>query len=190
MNISESNSSDTVSRLERVLHRLNRALVFRHQPPPALAELPLSQLRCAVMIREQEGQKMLDLAHHLGVTLPALSQIVDKLVRREMVERRADPDDRRIVRLYLTDSALRVMREGDKARRERIERAVSLLSQNDTDLAIDSMERVADAAERSQRRSEQVECESALDTASVAETAGIRATASAGLSPRPVEAGQ
>jgi DNA-binding MarR family transcriptional regulator len=190
MNFRDSQPSDSVLRLERVLHRLNRALVFRHQPPPALAELPLSQLRCAVMIREQEGQKMLDLAHVLGVTLPALSQIVDKLVRRGMVERRADPDDRRIVRLYLTASALEVMREGDSARRERIENAVTLLSSKDTDSVINSMERLAEAAERSLRRIAPLEADSALDTASVAETAGVRASTAAGLSPIPAEAGQ
>src|SRR5688500_3918033 len=101
----ELDVSDNVSRLQAVLYRLTKALVFAGHPPTALAELPLSQLRCVRVIGEHEGQKMQELAHHLGVTLPALSQIVDRLVRRDMVERHADSEDRRIVRIFLTESA-------------------------------------------------------------------------------------
>src|SRR5687768_5716670 len=68
--------------LQHQLMRVMRTLVFRTQPHPALSDLPIMQVRCLFFIRKEEGQKMHDLAEKLEATLPAMSQIVDRLVKR------------------------------------------------------------------------------------------------------------
>ena len=189
-----TDSADSVSRLQAVLYRLTKSLVFTGHPPAALAELPLSQLRCVRVIGEREGQKMLELAHQLGVTLPALSQIVDRLVRRDMVERHADAEDRRIVRIFLTDSARNVLRESHEQRREKIARAVAEWRPSKTDSAIRAMECLAEAAERIDANDSATSTETVPDSAPLADLASQRAAMaashSAGLSPRTVDAGQ
>ncbi|ULH16527.1 MarR family transcriptional regulator [Deinococcus sp. KNUC1210] len=43
------------------------------------------------------------LAEHLGVSLPATSQLIQELVRRELMERRENPDNRREKLLALSE---------------------------------------------------------------------------------------
>ena len=64
-----------------------------------------------------------DLARTLGVRLPTLTQLADGLVTRGWIERHDDPDDRRRVRLTLTDSGRDTYlsaRECAEARMDRI----------------------------------------------------------------------
>src|SRR5258706_4971828 len=93
---------DSVTEMQKALNRVLKSLVFVGGPPSALAELPVSQLRCWYHIAEHEGLKMQEVSNALGIKLPALSQMVERLVRRELIERQTDPQDRRGVRLRLS----------------------------------------------------------------------------------------
>lgn len=107
--------------LQEALGQVVRRLVFgRYDTRSPLAELPVAQLRCLHVIRCHEGQKMQDLADVLAVKMPTLSQIVERLVRRGMVERHPDPADRRVVRLRLTDTARTALCAADAARQARL----------------------------------------------------------------------
>jgi DNA-binding MarR family transcriptional regulator len=55
-------------------------------------------------------------AEAVHVSLPAASRMVDDLVRRGFVERREDPEDRRMKRVRVTDSASEVIRRINAAR--------------------------------------------------------------------------
>jgi DNA-binding MarR family transcriptional regulator len=145
---------ENITRLDAALVGLTKALIFRDRPPAALADLPLSQLRCVRMIGENEGAKMQDLAHQLYVTLPALSQIVDRLVRRNMVERRPDEADRRIVRLHLTESAREMFRLGREERLERIRVMARNLTREETESGVLLLERMARFAEQARNPAE------------------------------------
>ncbi len=65
--------------------------------------LTTAQLRVMFLIRESPGVTAGDLATRLSVTPPTISGIVDRLVRMDLVQRAEDPDDRRLVRNYLTE---------------------------------------------------------------------------------------
>ena len=97
--------NEPLDRVQMALFRVLKSLVFRDDPGVAYGEMPLSQLRCLHIISEHEGQKMNELSQRMEVKLPAASQIVDRLVKRGMVERHADSLDRRVVRLELTPQA-------------------------------------------------------------------------------------
>lgn len=140
-------SSYGLARMERALFRMLKALVFRADPNSPLVELPLSQFKCLRAIGEQQGQKMNDIAHRLEIKLPATSQIVDRLVRRGMVERRADPDDRRVVRLHLSESAQGILADFDAARKARMAATAARLDQRAMRKVIDGLELLADASE-------------------------------------------
>ncbi|MFJ8689583.1 MarR family winged helix-turn-helix transcriptional regulator [Micromonospora wenchangensis] len=64
-------------------------------------DLPPSQatLLCAV---RNEPRQMADLAASLGMTKNALSQLVDRVARRELVGRASSAQDRRVVMLSAT----------------------------------------------------------------------------------------
>jgi DNA-binding MarR family transcriptional regulator len=63
-----------------------------------------------------------DLARALGVRLPTLTQLADGLVTRGWIERHDDPDDRRRVRLGLTDSGRQVYRSARECAEARMAR--------------------------------------------------------------------
>jgi DNA-binding MarR family transcriptional regulator len=69
-----------------------------------------------------------DLPSELGVTKQAVSQVIDLLVNRGYLEREPDPDDRRRVRLSLTDrgdNAVAAILRGVEAVDSRLEAVVS-----------------------------------------------------------------
>lgn len=57
-----------------------------------------------------------ELADRLGLSLPGGSRIVDGLLRRGWVERKEDPDDRRIKRVGITDAGRAVVERIETAR--------------------------------------------------------------------------
>ena len=66
------------------------------------------------MAASDEGVSVSELSQKLGITPGAVTQFIDKLVDKGMVERLEDPADRRVVRIKLTDKArtkFRKMRE-------------------------------------------------------------------------------
>jgi DNA-binding MarR family transcriptional regulator len=66
--------------------------------------LTVPQLRLLWALRDDDGLPVGALAEHLGVNPSTITGHVDRLVRQDLVRREEDPDDRRIVRNYLTES--------------------------------------------------------------------------------------
>lgn len=52
-----------------------------------------------------DGQRAIDLAQKVGRASSSFTPILDSLEEKEWIIRRRDPDDRRVVRIHLTDSA-------------------------------------------------------------------------------------
>ncbi|MGO9422578.1 MarR family winged helix-turn-helix transcriptional regulator [Roseiarcus sp.] len=71
-------------------------------------ELDTTRAQWAVLSRLQrcEGAKQSELAEALDIAPITLARLVDKLDAAGLVERRADPNDRRAYRLYLTEKAI------------------------------------------------------------------------------------
>jgi DNA-binding MarR family transcriptional regulator len=69
------------------------------------SSLTLAQSRALVHISRQEGIRQIDLAEVLEVQPITLARLIDQLARAGVVERRSDPADRRVFRLFLTPAA-------------------------------------------------------------------------------------
>lgn len=66
--------------------------------------LTIPQMRLLWALRDDDGLPVGALAEHLGVNPSTITGHVDRLVRQDLVRREEDPNDRRIVRNYLTDT--------------------------------------------------------------------------------------
>lgn len=53
-------------------------------------------------IMNNEGTSIKDIALRVELDSPAVTSLVDRLVREDLVERKEDPDDRRSLKMYLT----------------------------------------------------------------------------------------
>jgi MarR family transcriptional regulator, transcriptional regulator for hemolysin len=74
-------------------------------------QLGMTRAQWAVLARleHNEGLKQSELAEMLDLQPITLTRLVDRLCASGLIERRADPGDRRVKRLYLTPQALPLM---------------------------------------------------------------------------------
>jgi DNA-binding MarR family transcriptional regulator len=91
--------------IRSLLERSNRS-VFQ-----AFDELDLSFTQTKIVMSytgRDEPRSIKAIADGLGLSLPATSRAIDELLRRGLVTRTEDPDDRRIKQIALTDAGREV----------------------------------------------------------------------------------
>jgi DNA-binding MarR family transcriptional regulator len=64
--------------------------------------LSVPQFRTLGFIHRNSGTSLSQAAEHIGLTLPAMSRLVEGLVNRQLLVRQRHPDDRRRITLDLT----------------------------------------------------------------------------------------
>lgn len=90
-----------VSRLHYTrAHALLREIGLHRGQPPLLFAL-----------WRQDGQSQAQLAERLGIAAATITRMVQRMERAGFVERRPDPEDERLSRVYLTQAG-RAVREG------------------------------------------------------------------------------
>lgn len=83
------------------------------------AEVTLPQYRTLVLLASHAPLRTVDLASSLGVHPSTVTRTCDRLVRRDLVARRQQPDDRRVAWLTLTEAGKMLV--GDVMRRRTAE---------------------------------------------------------------------
>ena len=80
----------------------NNAIGRAYQP--LLAKLDLTYLQYVTMLalREEDGVRVKDLGARLRLDSGTLTPLLKRLERKELVERRRDAEDERVVRIHLT----------------------------------------------------------------------------------------
>jgi DNA-binding MarR family transcriptional regulator len=116
--------TDTIRAIERLLPRIARALLFDVAADSPLWDLPLPQMRALFTVGHRKSCTMGDLADRLGVAMSTVTQIADRLEQRGWLRRVHDPEDRRVVRLALTEEGRELVEERRRQRRERLEEAL------------------------------------------------------------------
>lgn len=127
--------------------RASKALVLFQQPEDILDALPMSQFRCLMDVHHNRGSKMADVAASLGIGVSALSQLVDRLVKRGLVERTPDAGDRRIVRLQPSAAADAILKRHFEAIGQRMSATAEKLGPGSLPDVIEGLRLLAVAAE-------------------------------------------
>lgn len=109
-------------------------------------EVTLTQYRSLVVLASRGPQSLGALAEQLGVTPPTVSRMCDRLVRKQLILRRAEPSDRRQIRVALSARGRRLVDEVTGRRREEIARLLSSMSAEEQTSLATSLQRLADAA--------------------------------------------
>jgi DNA-binding MarR family transcriptional regulator len=97
-------------------HRLAVAgRLLRTRADAELADLGVGAPGLGVLLRlaEADGLTQAELSRRQRVEAPTMSRMVDRLERDGLVERRADPGDRRASRIALTEAGREVARRGE-----------------------------------------------------------------------------
>lgn len=91
--------------------RLLRQAFTQQLQADAGTGLTVAQVRALVQLARQEGLRQVDLAEHLDIQPITLARLLDSLQEEGLIERRADPHDRRAYQLYLTAAATPYLEE-------------------------------------------------------------------------------
>jgi DNA-binding MarR family transcriptional regulator len=96
-------SGDDVARVADLLVRFRMAMDAANCAGPGGVTMPAPhQVRTMINLAHRDGHTLSELAERLGVSLGWASRIVDELEQSGHVVRRRDPDDRRVVRVWLS----------------------------------------------------------------------------------------
>ncbi len=112
----------------------------------AAEEVTVPQYRALVVLASRGPQSIGPLAAALGVAPSTATRMADRLVRKGLVRRRTSRQDRRQVRLALTEPGHRLVAEVTEHRREEISSIVAAMPQERRERLVDSLASFAEAA--------------------------------------------
>ena len=127
----------TAGDLVNLLPRITRQIARTGEGDPA-SELPVAQLRVCAILRDG-ARHMTALAHELGITLSALTQLVDRLEHAGLVARTADETDRRVKVIQLTPHAVEIFAHRKAARIQRAARALNMMDEEKQNQVLETL---------------------------------------------------
>ena len=110
-------------------------------------DLTLPQVKVLMVLSARGTSRMRDLVRALGALPSTATGIVDRLVERGLVERAADPADRRVVLAGLTARGAETVARVEALTNDRMRELLGTLPPADLAVVASAMERLADAAE-------------------------------------------
>lgn len=116
----------------------------------SLADLPeevtLTQYRTLVVLASRGPQSLAGLAAAVGVTSATTTRMCDRLVRKGLIRRRAEPGDRRQLRVGLTRSGRDLVDSVTERRRAEIAAIVAQVPPRERAVLVRALDRFAAAA--------------------------------------------
>ena len=126
-------ADEPTGELGDLLMRVARTQRRRWRDALAPWDLSPHQTRALGVVVERDGVRLSDLAESLHIAPRSVTEVADGLQARGLVERTADPGDRRAVILRPTAEGRRVRAEVGRARAEANEELLSRLPAHDRD---------------------------------------------------------
>jgi DNA-binding MarR family transcriptional regulator len=143
----EAESADLVEQilqqLEPMIARQRRA-VAKHG---CLRAISSTHLHVLYLLDGQGPMTMSRLAESLGVSLPNVTGIVDRMEERGFIERGRDPEDRRVVTVSATAGGHETVEEIDQIRRQAMRSILTRLTPDQQRRALDTFKDMRAAAE-------------------------------------------
>ncbi len=133
---------------QRVLDLLNSlgSTIFRQLLWQRASDLTYAQTQVLFYVAANPGCHMGDVAKAFGVTLPAVTQIVDRLEQRTLMSRGDHPADRRIYLLDLTRAGRALAEELQALRLRGLTHVLGRMSPGARRRVVVGLEALADAA--------------------------------------------
>ena len=139
--------SESRDRAIDLVRRVNRFQRAGDLDDATVGELTVAQIRVLFRLRNLGPMPSSALASGLGVTLPTVTSVIDRLVAKELVERTDDAADRRRVIVGLTAAGREIVERIQQGRRARLSRAIDALDERELVALITGLEALAAAAD-------------------------------------------
>ena len=89
------------------------------------------EMKTLTIVHEQKNPSMKEISDELGISSPAATAIVDRLIENKDIVRGEDKDDRRIIRISLTASGKKTFDKNRNVIYEAINKRASILSEDE-----------------------------------------------------------
>ena len=110
-------------------------------------ELTMRQARTLVFL-SHGPKRMSELSGNVGSGMPSATSMIDRLVKKRVVERVEDPSDRRVVTIRLTTTGEEVVERFLRIGRMRYEALADALTLDELRASVPAVELLAEAARR------------------------------------------
>ncbi len=118
--------------LKIFMHRSMRGFILYSKS----SGLSMSQLGALFQLHHGGASDVSGIGDNLGVTSAAASQMLDRLVRQDLIARSEDPHDRRAKQIMLTEKGQRVLQETVEARQSWLDDLAKRLTPKEQDQAL------------------------------------------------------
>jgi len=141
-----SNVEQNLQRVEKAMDAMRRAMAGARERMSEGLQLTRTQLEILLMLVENP-QTTSSLADRLFLTQSAVTQTIDTLVRRDLIERHPDETDRRIVKLQLSAAGHELTNRLRALRRGHMQALVAKLSSAEVDVLVSVTEKLTEQFE-------------------------------------------
>lgn len=108
--------------------------------------LSFSQVNSLFRLYHHGTSPVNDLAEHLGISMPAVSQLLAPLEEIGLIQRTEDPNDRRVKQIALTDKGNLFVQESMRARHAWLDDLAQVLSDDEKDQILPALQLLTQGA--------------------------------------------
>jgi DNA-binding MarR family transcriptional regulator len=151
-------AQELAMRFIRVFETSFRYLTKHESQPfnPIFRELNGNQFRAMHLLHTSPGMVQKDLAEHLEVTPAAISTAVRQMERFGLVQRKPDPTDARLMRLYLSEDAQTALHEMNNHRRHAVVNLLEGLPLSEQRVIVEALEKALAARQSTYDKCDQI----------------------------------
>lgn len=110
----------------------------------ALSDLSVTEIHTIEAIGMYDERTMSEVAQDLKITVGTLTTAINKLIKKEYVERKRIEEDRRVVLIHLTKKGKLAYRLHEKFHNDMIRATIDGLSDEERSVLVSSLERLND----------------------------------------------
>ena len=112
------------------------------------SDFTLSEIKALAAFRGDKNYTMGELSKNAQVTMPSMTEMIDKLVKHEIAERYRDTNDRRVVKVRLTSKGKKLRKEFMQKRLKDMKELFGKLNKQELDELITSLRRARHILEK------------------------------------------
>jgi DNA-binding MarR family transcriptional regulator len=103
-------------------------------------DLTVPQFRTLAFVNRNQGSPLCKVADHMGLTSPSASTLVDGLIKRGLMTREDQPDNRRRVRLVVTSRGRAILEASTRGTMAYLAKKLSSVSADNREVIVKAME--------------------------------------------------
>ncbi|HWY80190.1 MAG TPA: MarR family transcriptional regulator [Candidatus Sulfotelmatobacter sp.] len=130
-----------------IMFKNNRLLRGKMNYSCGIAHLSVLQIHTLNFLKQQNNAQMSEIAEYFHIEMPSATSLLNKLVALQLVKRQNDKNDRRMVRVTLTEAGNELLEKAMEEKLIHIEKMLSYLTDKEQHELLRLLEKLNDRIE-------------------------------------------